>query len=263
MTTTLDPSPHPVTDDVRHVIAHEANTDPIDSSRHSVGGSDRRVWTAGLAGLVWFGLLVITNLINGPASPTPDATVDEVIAHLTDHRAIIILVTGAFVAGIPFVVWFFAGVAGVLRRRGQAQAADAGLLSVAGILTLFGLAALTRLGLMTAIAGADVDESSIWTLWKVHDVVFNVNQACIGGAILAFGLGGVAAGLLPRWIKVVSLLGGLTLIANAVVLTVPIAEGANAALVPGLIGFVLWLVFVATCSIRMMRLGSARPTGIN
>ena len=49
-------------------------TGPIDS--------DRRLATAGLAGLTWFALLIVTNIMNGSVAPAADADVDEVVAHL-------------------------------------------------------------------------------------------------------------------------------------------------------------------------------------
>lgn len=231
--------------------------DHLDHADRPQSGPDRAVRYAGFAGLTWFTLLVITNIFNGSAAPAAGADIETVRAHLVDDRPIIIAVTAAFVAGVPLVFWFASGLAGVLRRAGLGQAADAGILGVAGIYTMFGLAAITRLALMTAVETDAVDDSAIWTMWKLHDIAFSVNGIAIAAAILAFGLGGVVAGLLPRWIKPVAIVGATSLVASSVFFAVPVAEGSNPAMLPGLVGFIMWLTVVLTASLRLIRLGSA------
>lgn len=236
----------------RPAAISERTTTDHDGPPRSMGEGGGR--TAGIAGLIWFAILVVTNIANGAVAPAPDASVDEVVAHLTDDRALIYLVTAGFAVGIPFVVWFFAGLADVLRRGGRTQAALAGVLAVAGIFTMFGITATTRLALVAAVETGAVDDGAVWTVWKLHDVVFGTNLVVVGVALLAFGLGGVAVGLLPKWITYVAGVGAPVLVATGTFLTLPMAEGDTAALAPGLVGFLLWLVFVVTASFSLVRL---------
>jgi hypothetical protein len=82
-------------------IPAPATVPQLDQADRPPARPDRAVRFAGLAGLIWFALLIATNILNGSVSPTADANVDDVITHLVDDRAIIITVTAAFVGGVP------------------------------------------------------------------------------------------------------------------------------------------------------------------
>lgn len=252
----------PMTDTALRPTPNRASTTPEPATDTTVTNAtnvaDERSTTrghraAGVAGLVWFALLVVTNIANGAVAPAPDATVDEVVAHLTDDRAVIYLVTAGFAFGCPFVIWFFSGLADVLRRGGRTQAAFAGMLAVAAIFTMFGITATTRLALVAAVETDAVDDSTVWAIWKFHDVAFATNAVVIAAALLVFALGGAAVGLLPRWIRPVSIVGGGIMLFSGTFLALPMAEGTAAAMAPSFVGFALWLVFVATASVALIR----------
>jgi hypothetical protein len=92
-------------------------------------------------------------------------------------------------------------------------------------------------------------------MWKLHDVAFVVNGAAMCMVFLAFGLAGAAVGLVPRWFSVAAPIGAVTLLSSASFLALPIAEGSTAAMLAGLVGFLIWLTFVGTASIGLLRLG--------
>ena len=214
---------------------------------------NRRLRTAGVAGFVWLTLLLVTNILNGAVAPSPDATVDDVVAHVTDDRMIIYLVTAGFAAGTPFVLWFVAGIAEVLRRNGRTQAAVAGSVGIAAVFAMFALAAMTRLALVAAAETSPIDDSAIWTMWKLHDVAFVVNGAGIAAVLVAFGVAGAAVGLVPHWFSLAAPIGGVLLLASATFLTLPVAEGSNPAMLPSLVGFIIWLAFIGAASLGLLR----------
>lgn len=211
-----------------------------------------RTRTAGVAGLVWAALLIVTNLINGGIQPSPDATAAEVTEHLVDDRGLVILITLGFVVGIPFVAIFVAGLARRLHAGGQTAAAVLGLFAFSGVAAMFAMTAATRLSLVAALETQAIGPDSVWAIWKLHDVVFGFNAAFLATAYLAFALGAVAVGLVPRFFGVLAPVGsGLLLVGS--LLTPQAAEGEMYPMAFGGLGFLTWLVFVVVASYRLSR----------
>ena len=210
------------------------------------------VKSAGVAGLTWAAVLLVTNLINVPISPAPDADTAEVVAHLTDDRAVIAVLTATFIIGVPLVYWFLTGLAHFLARNGHSHAAVTGLFAFAGVFTMFGLAAATRLALVAAVETEAIDDSTVWAIWKFHDVLFAFNAAPLAVTLAAFGIAGARIGLVPRIFRVLAPTGAALLLASAL-LALPIAEGTTAATAPGGLGFAIWLTFVFAASIGLLK----------
>jgi hypothetical protein len=206
---------------------------------------------AGIAGLLWACILVVTNIINAAISPAPGATVDEVTAHLTDDRVAIAVVTAGFVAGIPLVLWFLTGLTLQLHRAGEGRTAIAGLAAFAIVLATFGMAAGTRLALVAAANSGPLDDPTTWALWKLHDVMFAFNSAPLAVALATFGTACANTCLAPRPFRVLAPLGAVLLIIASAVLALSIAEGAAAPLAVGGVGFLIWLSFVIASAYRL------------
>ena len=81
-------------------------------------------------------------------------------------------------------------------------------------------------------------------------------MALLATALLGFSLAGTAAGITPRWFGLLGPVGAVLMIVAAAN-GVSIAEGSPIVFV-GLIGFLIWLLFVVTTAFRMIRL-SAPP----
>lgn len=206
---------------------------------------------AGAAGLAWAAILVVTNVVNLAVTPPPDATVDELAKHLTEDRTAIALLTAGFVVGVPLVYWYLTGLARWLARAGRLRAAITGLLAFAGVFTMFGIAAATRLALVASVDAAD--DSTIWAMWKLHDVTFVLNGAPLAVALLALGYTSAVTGLVPRSYRLLAPAGAILLLTSAAVMPLPIADGTAAAFAPGGLGFLIWLTFVITSSVGLMR----------
>jgi len=71
------------------------------------------------------------------------------------------------------------------------------------------------------------------------------------GAGGGFGWASVAAGLVPAWFRIIGRVGGAVLI----VASIPVKAGTegSAATMVGVLGFVIWLVFLAVLGTRMWR----------
>lgn len=241
MTDTLDTTTHPV----------PGNTDDS-STRPATTPADPWLRRAGAAGLMWAAILVVTNIVNGAVAPDPDADATTVMQHLADDRVALAWVSAGFVVGIPLVVFFMSGVARALVDRGMQLAAWVAILGFAGVAALFGMVAATRLSLVAAVETETLDPSAIWTMWKLHDVVFGFNAAMLSVTFAAVGVAAASVGLVPRWFRVVAPIGGGLLLVSAL-LTLQSAEGGMAGLAFGGLGFVTWVIFVITLSIGMIR----------
>ncbi|MDW3219010.1 MAG: hypothetical protein R8F63_10405 [Acidimicrobiales bacterium] len=208
--------------------------------------------TAGIAGLVWGALLIITNIITGSVQPGADADVAEVAEHLVDDRGPVILATLGFVIAIPFVIVFVVGLARRIHRDGQTAMAVLGLFAFSGVAAMFAMTAATRLTLVVALETQAIGPDPVWTIWKLHEVVFGFNAAFLAAAYLAFALGAVAIGLVPRFFGVVAPIGAALLMISAV-LTPQAVEGEMYPMAFGGLGFLTWVVFVITVSYRLSR----------
>ena len=76
-------------------------------------------------------------------------------------------------------------------------------------------------------------------------------MAMLATALLGFSLAGAAAGITPRWFRLLGPAGAILMIVSAAN-GVSIAEGSPIVFV-GLIGFLIWLLFVVTTGVGMIR----------
>ncbi len=79
-------------------------------------------------------------------------------------------------------------------------------------------------------------------------------------ALALYGLSraAVATGLLPRWLDRLSLVGAALLIAGSVQSAV-VLEGTVEGLLLGLVGFAIWLLFLAIAGFRLARAEVSAP----
>ena len=207
---------------------------------------------AGFAGLAWAAILIVTNIVNAAIAPDPDADVAAVTAHLVDDRTAIAWITAGFVAGIPLVILFMTGVARELFDRGLRLAGWIAIFGFGAVFTMFGMTAATRLALVAAVETESVEPSAIWTMWKLHDVVFGFNAAPLAATFATIGIAAAAIGLVPSIFRFVAPVGAGLMLVGAL-FTLQTAEGAMGAFAAGGLGFVLWVVFVLTLSTGMIR----------
>ncbi len=226
---------------------------PDNQGFHREPTDSRSLRWAGRAGLAWAAILIVTNAVNAAVSPAPDADVDEVITHLTNDRTVIALLTVGFVIGTPLVYWFITGIARVLAGAGYRHAGITGLFAFAGVFTMFGITAATRLALVAAVETEAIDASTIWALWKFHDITFGFNGAPLAVALATFGIASALVGLVPRIFRVLAPIGAVLLLTSAL-LAQPGAEGTEAAIAPGGLGFLTWLAFVIAAAIGLVKL---------
>jgi hypothetical protein len=128
-----------------------------------------------------------------------------------------------------------------------------GAVGAIGIMGLFAVLVAAEEALSVVAAGTDPSLASIDALWALHNSIFTVLLLSIGVALLGLARAGVAAGITPRvfeWLAP----AGFVLLAVASAAGPFIAAGdANGVFGLGAAGFLIWLAFLVTTGLRLVR----------
>lgn len=208
---------------------------------------------AGLGGLVFLALLIVQNLLKAATNPSNSATVAQIVRFAHHDAWTVDLLVVTYVIGFP-CLFLFAG--GLARRCSELAPASEiwGLLgrsSVTVIAVLFGFVNILQVVIVATRSELGADPALASTLWTFHNAVFTLNLVAVGGALLGLGRAAAIAGLAPQWLGRLAT-GGAVLLAAAAAPAVAEVHGSKV-LAVGLLGFVCWIVLVATTSFRLLR----------
>jgi hypothetical protein len=205
---------------------------------------------AGIGGLVFVVALVVQNLLRDKA-PGFDAAPGAVSDYFLHHRAAVLIPLGLFPIEMLALFAFVAGVWTTVSRSPNRWWATVGVLGAAAIASLFALVNIIEI-VLTAKAG-NVAHSPVVveTLWAVHGAAFGLDLAAIGVALIGLSRAATASALVPGWLGAAVLPGAACMLV-ASVFTVALTNGGPW-LALGLVGFVLWLLFMAASSISLLR----------
>jgi hypothetical protein len=215
----------------------------------------------GLAGLGFVTVVVAANVASAAVGQPPDAGADptEVATYLTEHP----IPVGISLA-LPPLAWLllaifgagaFASIWPVEHDRGEAWSV-VGLTGVVMLNLLFASVVATQIALT-----ADAPAATALTggLWDLHNAYFAINNVGIATALTGFSIGGIRTTTLRPWHGLLGLAGaGLTL-AGAMLAPVTAGGQAPALSLIGFAGFGLWLLWVATFGMALLRGGTTRP----
>lgn len=143
------------------------------------------------------------------------------------HRAIYVATAVLFMTWAVIAVPFLAAVEQLLRSRGEVLARAATMLSSVGILLLaFGY--FTSLGAFVAISTAGTPplpseaeyQSAVW--WNMSFFLSDPGLMACGLGFLLFGKLAWNSGVLPNWIAVVGIVGGVAGLLTLAVLQTPV-----------------------------------------
>lgn len=239
-------------------------------SRSAVGSSDRgqqvgrRNGLAGACGLVFLALIAFQNVLRavvGPATNASDADLAQ-LAHADSWSVHLMLVTYAI--GFPALFVFAAGLSSWCSRTEPRSTMWAGLgqASTAVVAVLFGLVNVLQVTMVAARDQLDAAPDVRQLVWTMHNAVFTVNLIAIGLALLALGRAAVQSRLVPTWMGPVTAVGGGLLFASALP-AVAVVQG-SAWMAVGLLGFLIWMAFLAVAGIALLAPGKSEtsPGGI-
>ena len=224
-----------------------------DTTTRTMGGTAPCLTTrvAGLCGLLFVAIVVVQNVLRGAVAPAADAEVSEIIEFATDDRAVIQVLVAMFAVAIVIMTVFVAGLYRHVADGLERIAARVGLIGWVGVAAMFSTVVVSEMSL--AVAGEHLADSPglARAFWTLNNTAFALNMAMLATALLGFSLAGAAAGITPRWFRLLGPAGAILMIVSAAN-GVSIAEGSPIVFV-GLIGFLIWLLFVVTTGVGMIR----------
>jgi len=228
--------------DVRTIISGE--------SRTQAGGAAALDRLAGTGGLVFAATLVADNIIRASA-PGFNAAPAQVSAYFLDHRAAALVPLGLFPLAL---LAFFPFAAGVWARARQDESrwwASVGVLAAATIAALFAFVNVTEIVLTAKAAPLASSPAVVQALSTLRAAAFGLDMAAIAVALIGLSRAAAAMRLIPSWLALTAWPGAVCLLI-ASTFTVALADGGPW-LALGLAGFIVWIVFVITASVSLLR----------
>lgn len=214
---------------------------------------NRSLRIAGAAGILFLATFVVQFVV-GPQAPEYNASTGDIVSYYTQHQIGIELM--AWLVGLFGVLYgaFLAGVWGALRPSSALWLATLGLVSgVSNTIMLFVGHAINVALASDRASNPGADAGAITPLFKVASLLtMLLNTWTDGLAILAFSgamlLSGILAGR-KRWIAWTGLVAGVLFLVGGLAVFNPTGPIQLATL----LGLVLWFVWLAALSIRLMR----------
>jgi hypothetical protein len=205
---------------------------------------------AGTGGLVFAATLLAQNIIRASA-PGFGAAPGQVTAYFLHHRAAALVPLGLFPVEMIALFAFVAAVWTMADREESRWWAGVGMLGAATIAALFAIVNITEIVLTAKAGRLGGSPAVVQALWALHAAGFGLDLAAIAVALIGLSYAAASVRLIPAWLTVAAWPGAACLLTTAV-FTVALANGGPWVAI-GLAGFVIWLVFVITASISLLR----------
>jgi hypothetical protein len=200
--------------------------------------------------LTFAAILMAQNIIRA-GGPGLDASPAHVTHYFLHHRAAALVPLGLFPIGM-FAL--FAFVAGLWVRANHPRSrwwASLGALGAATVAALFSVVNITEIVLTAKTPQLAGSPDVVQALWAVHGAAFGLDLAAIAVALIGLTRAAASHSLIPAWTAVAAVPAGACLLA-ASVFTVALTNGGPW-LALALVGFIVWIVFLITASVSLVR----------
>ena len=231
-------------------------TDPPSSETSRTG--DIRARVAGLGALAFAAVVVLQNLVRGGSTPSNGASGQEVLTYYADHRAMTFFLVATFVLSAGGLATFLGGTMRRLIAGSRPGWAITGGIGAVGIMALFAVVVASEQALSVIAAGDAPDLAAIETLWALHHSVFTVLYLWIAIAMVGLARAGVGAGITPRAFDRLAPIGAGLLAAGAIAGPSIAAGDAMPVFALAGLGFLVWLAFLASTGLRLVRTAGSR-----
>jgi hypothetical protein len=207
---------------------------------------------AGLLGAAFAVSVIAQNLWTGAAGilPDPDASAADVVETFVDHNGAYAVLLGWVALNIVAISVFLAGAHHRLRRA-QPIWSGVGLVGGISLIVFFAMVNLPIAALATGGESLADSPQLVDALWHMHGAAFAFAGIALGIALAGFSLAAAGAELVPRWFRTVGPVGGAVIILASVPVQAG-AEGSPATMV-GVLGFLIWLLFLVIFGLRIWR----------
>jgi hypothetical protein len=205
----------------------------------------------GLAGLSFIALVGSINVVLGSTGmPRAGASPSEVQTYFADNGDLV-----AVVCALATLVWLCLGVFGAglvarLRQEDPTRVESWPLLGLGGVIMQNALFAGV-IATQTILATGDLSDDGRSVVWQLHNALFALNGTSLAIILISFSMAGVRSGLIRRWHAGIGFTSAAILQLSSA--TTPWHEDSEALGGFGLAGFVLWLVWVTTYSLVLLR----------
>ena len=210
----------------------------------------RRDSLAAIGGLVFAAALLAQNIIRA-SGPGFDAAPGKVVDYFLHHRAAALVPLGMFPVEM---IALFAFVAGVWTKADSEQGkwwASMGALGTATIAALFAFVNIIEI-VLTAKAGQLASSPTVvQALWAVRGAAFGLDLAAIAVALIGLSHAAASRQVAPAWLTIAAWPASAALLVAAT-FTVALTNGGPWIAV-GLAGFIVWLTFLITASLSLLR----------
>jgi len=210
----------------------------------------RRDSLAAIGGLVFAAALLAQNIIRA-SGPGFDAAPGQVVDYFLHHRAAALVPLGMFPVEM---IALFAFVAGVWTKADSEQGkwwASMGALGTATIAALFAFVNIIEI-VLTAKAGQLASSPTVvQALWAVRGAAFGLDLAAIAVALIGLSHAAASRQVAPAWLTIAAWPASAALLVAAT-FTVALTNGGPWIAV-GLAGFIVWLTFLITASLSLLR----------
>jgi len=205
----------------------------------------------GFAGIGFILTVLPVNIILGSTGmPQAGASRSEVLGYFAEHQGTIGLVTSLAVLAWMFLAMYAAGAVAAIRQHERASGDSWSLVGLSGAVmqnAIFASVVATQATLGLATISDDV----AWGMWNLHNALFTLNAASLVIVLVSISIGGRRAGLLAGWQHKVGLTAAALLAVAA--LTTPVTIDGHPVALVGLVGFLLWLVWIGSVSVALLR----------
>jgi hypothetical protein len=204
----------------------------------------------GAGGLTFAAALVVQNIIRAHA-PGFDAAPAQVSAYFLHHRAAALVPLGLFPLEMLAIFGFVAAIWARAEHQQTRWWASVGALGATSIAGLFALVNITEIVLTAKAAQLVGSPDVVQALWALHAAAFGLDMAAIAVTLIGLSHAAGPLGLIPAWMTTAALVGAACLFVAAV-FTVALTNGGPW-LAVALVGFAVWIVFVVTASVSLLR----------
>jgi hypothetical protein len=213
----------------------------------------------GIGGLIFAATVIAQNGIRGLTAPAGGATASSVAHFYATHRPATLALAALFPLGAAGLAGFAGALGSRLAGTATRAAALAGLLGAAAIFATYTMVIATDVSLAGYVHLGGTDASVITALWVTHNAVFGVLLVAIAVALAGLSAAASAARLVAPAGQILGALGAVALAATGA--ATPAVIDGSPVLALGLAGFLIWIAFVITAAVALMRRPVRRAAG--
>src|SRR3954447_22204047 len=223
----------------------------VATAKRAAGDISARL--AGVGAITFAATVVLQNVIRGASVPGNGTTTADILTHYTEHRPITFALVATYVVSGAGLAMFLGGVMRRLITTARRGWAVTGLVGSICIMSLFAIVVAGEQALSVTAQRTAPNVGAIEALWTLHNSVFTILDLSIAIALLGLSRSGVAAGITPPVFSRLAPVGSALLIVGT--LAGPAIAAGDAQPLFGLagLGFLIWLAFLTTTGLRLVR----------